>query len=298
MKPLIGISACLLGERVRYDGNHKLDYYLKYTVSMYIKWLPVCPEVEAGLPVPREPMTLADRTGLLRLITINTGIDQTERLNKWIKKKLKTLNKLKLSGFIFKSRSPSCGLSIKISESGQRTSGLFSHAFKKAFPEIPVIEDETLYEPEERMNFFERVLIFNSFKDLKTERGLMKFHKDHKLLFLSRGVEACKCLDELINSSIKNKKKPYLKAMMNILSLKVKREEEERIFRFIIKDLKTHTPSNIEKNLLKMVEDYKKGRCSRIYITSVLKHYAELYRIEELKKNHFFSIPSPISLYL
>ncbi len=282
MKPLIGISACLLGEKVRYDGEHRLDHYLKYTVGRYVKWLPVCPEVEAGLPIPREPMALDGKGGLVRLITVNTGIDHTERLNKWIKKKLKELHKLNLSGFIFKSRSPSCGLSVKIAETNQKTSGLFAHAFKRAFPEIPVTENETLYDPEERRNFFERVLVYNAFKEVKTESQLKDFHKDQSLLFLARGIEAYKCLDELINSSIKDKRTLYLKAMNKILTLKARPEDEEKVFRMIIKGLEPRIDSKTKKHLLKILKDFKKGKLSRTYIISVLRHYAELYKIEKL----------------
>mgnify|MGYP001032608609 CR=1 FL=1 len=282
MKSIIGISACLLGEKVRYNGEDRLDHYLKYTVSRYVKWLPVCPEVEAGLPVPREPMVLFGKGGLVRLITVNTGIDLTEKLNKWIKKKLKELHKLNLSGFVFKSRSPSCGLSVKIVETNQKTSGLFAHAFKKSFPEIPVTENETLYDPEERRNFFERVLMYNAFKKVKTENQLKDFHLNYRLLFLTRGIEACKCLDGIINSSIKDKRALYLKAMNNILSLKAKPENEERVFRLLINELKSHIDSKTEKALLKMVKDFKREKLSRTYILYVLRHYAELYGIKKL----------------
>ncbi len=282
MKPIIGISACLLGKKVRYDGEHRLDHYLKYTAGRYVKWLPLCPEVEAGLPIPREPMVLDGKGGLVRLITVNTGIDHTERLNKWIKKKLKELYKLNLSGFVFKSRSPSCGLSVRIAKTSQKTSGLFAHAFKKAFPEIPVTENETLYDPEERRNFFERVHMYNTFKTVKTENQLKDFHTHHRLLFLSRSVETCKCLDELVNSSIKDKKILYLKAMNRILTLKPRPEDEEKVFRMIIKELKPHIDSKTEKHLLKILNDFKKGKLSRIFIISVLRHYAELYGIEKL----------------
>jgi len=287
MKPIIGISACLLGEKVRYDGEHRLDHYLRYTAGRYVKWLPVCPEVEAGMPVPREPMVLDGKGGLVRLITVNTGIDHTERLNKWIKKKLKELHKLNLSGFVFKSRSPSCGLSVRIAKTGQKTSGLFAQAFKKAFPEIPVIENETLYDPEERRNFFERVLLFNEFKAIKTEKELKDFHSDHRLVFLSRGKEAYKCLNQVISSSVKDKKTLYLEAMNRILTLKARPEDEERAFRMSIKELKPHIDSKTEKYLLKTLKDFRKGRLSRAYIISVLRHYSELYGIEDLISEPF-----------
>lgn len=142
----IGISACLLGNKVRYDGRHKLNRALKrWASSKGIKFIPVCPEVECGLPVPREPMILTGNPETPRIVTINTRINYTCKLKKWIRKKLKALKAENISGFIFKSRSPSCGLrSVKIKGYRKKINGLFSASIIKAFPEMPVVEDEEL----------------------------------------------------------------------------------------------------------------------------------------------------------
>ena len=106
----IGISSCLLGEKVRYDGGHKLDLYLKDTLGQFVTWVPVCPEVECGLTVPREAMRLVGRPESPRLITIRTGVDYTDQMLTWTENKLKKLEASSLCGFIFKSRSPSSGM--------------------------------------------------------------------------------------------------------------------------------------------------------------------------------------------
>ncbi len=152
----IGISACLTGKRVRYDGSHRLDRSIKKWAGRSVKFIPVCPEVECGLPVPREPMILKGDPHKPRLITINTGIDHTERLRRWLKIKLKELKALGISGFIFKSRSPSCGLkSVKLEGSRKKINGLFADAIVRTFPEMPVIED--LHDPETRRKFKQKI---------------------------------------------------------------------------------------------------------------------------------------------
>ena len=129
----LGISTCLLGENVRYDGGHKLDHFLKDTLGSHVEWVPVCPEVECGLPVPREAMHLVGDPKAPRLVTVRSGKDHTERMFKWAKQKLAELEKLDLAGFVFKSRSPSSGISgVKVyTRSGmpyQKGIGIFPKA--------------------------------------------------------------------------------------------------------------------------------------------------------------------------
>ncbi len=137
-KVKIGISSCLLGKRVRYDGGHELDRYITETLGQYFEWVPVCPEVEYGLPVPREAMRLEGAPDSPLLVTIHTGIDHTEGILKWAKKRIKDLEQEKLCGFIFKSGSPSSGIGgVKIyTASGipsRRGVGIFGGAFISTF---------------------------------------------------------------------------------------------------------------------------------------------------------------------
>ncbi|MCX7793316.1 MAG: DUF523 domain-containing protein [Thermodesulfovibrionales bacterium] len=155
----IGISACLIGKKVRYNGSHKLNRNIKrWASSKGIELIPVCPEVECGLPVPREPMILIGNPEAPRLLTIETGIDYTDKLKRWSKEKLKALKKEKLSGFIFKSRSPSCGLrSVKIKGHRKKINGLFTSSIIDSFPEMPVTEDDRLKTPASRERFFKKI---------------------------------------------------------------------------------------------------------------------------------------------
>ena len=168
--PRIGISQCLLGDNVRYDGGHKLDSVLIETLGRYVEWVPVCPEVEIGLGTPREPMRLVGDLDAPRLVTINTGVDHTEAMNRFARKRVRELEALNLSGFVFKSASPSCGISgvSLLNAQGVETHdgvGLFARAFMTHFPLIPVEEEGQLHDPQVLKNFLERVLAYRRSKN-------------------------------------------------------------------------------------------------------------------------------------
>ncbi len=158
----IGISSCLLGRNVRYDGGHRHDLFIAGMLGRYFEWVPVCPEVECGLGIPREAMRLVDGPASLRLVTIRTGIDHTEVMQKWTAEKLKELQRENLCGFICKSRSPSSAIGdVEIySPSGmlaRKGAGIFGGAFMKHFPHVPVIDDSQLHDPVQRKIFLQKV---------------------------------------------------------------------------------------------------------------------------------------------
>ena len=161
----IGISQCLLGEHVRYDGGHKRDGFLLEALGGYVEWVPVCPEVEVGLGTPREPMHLVGDPLAPRLITSNTGVDHTEAMNRFAQQRVRELEALNLSGFVFKSASPSCGTTQVplFNTQGVETHdgvGLFARAFMAHFPEMPVEEESRLHDPQVLKDFLERVFAY------------------------------------------------------------------------------------------------------------------------------------------
>ena len=163
--PCVGISQCLLGDNVRYDGGHKLDSVLIETLGRHVEWVPVCPEVEVGLGTPREPMRLVGDPQAPRLVTINTGVDHTEAMQRFAQQRIRELEALNLSGFVFKSASPSCGIMGVALFNAQGTEthdgvGLFARAFMAHFPLIPVEEEGQLHDPQALKNFLDRVLAY------------------------------------------------------------------------------------------------------------------------------------------
>ena len=167
--PRIGISACLLGERVRYDGNHKRNNWLVDELGPRVTWIPVCPEVELGLGVPRETIDLIQiHPGDIRLVASQTGKDLTEAMTRYAADRVTALLAEDLAGYVLKTKSPSCGLTqvVLYDRSGgpdasaqpSRTGrGLFAQALLGRFPELPMVEEHQLATPEGRSDFIERI---------------------------------------------------------------------------------------------------------------------------------------------
>ncbi len=160
----LGVSACLLGQAVRYDGGHKRDSFLTETLGPFVEWVPVCPEVEIGLPIPRTPIRLVGAARAPRLVVETTGDDLTERMRRYASAKARELEALGLCGYVLKSGSPSCGLlGVPVyREDGERSSGdgrgLFAAALAERLPALPIEEEGRLADPVVQRNFIERVL--------------------------------------------------------------------------------------------------------------------------------------------
>jgi uncharacterized protein YbbK (DUF523 family) len=161
----IGISSCLLGEKVRYDGGHKLDLFLKDTMGKFFEYVPVCPEVECAFGIPRKAMHLEGNIDSPLLVITDTRRDVTRRMVIWAQKRLIYLEKENLRGFIFKSASPSCGINnVKIfneeSMPVKTGVGIFAGILIKYFPSLPVDDEVCLNDPGLCENFMERVFAF------------------------------------------------------------------------------------------------------------------------------------------
>jgi uncharacterized protein YbbK (DUF523 family) len=160
----LGISACLLGEKVRYDGGHKLDRFLTDTLGKYVEYVPVCPEVECGLGIPRKSMRLEGNPFSPLLIVTETGQDITELMVTWAEKRVIQLEEENLRGFILKSNSPSCGISkVKIynekSLSVETSAGIFAGILIKYFPFLPVQDELCFHDPGLRESFMETIIV-------------------------------------------------------------------------------------------------------------------------------------------
>jgi len=158
----IGISQCLLGDHVRYDGGHKRDTLLADTLSRQVEWVPVCPEVEAGLGVPREPMRLKGSPHSPHLVAITSGVDHTVVMHQFSARRLRELERLDLSGYVFKARSPSCGIRRVplMNAQGVETPegvGLFARALMAHFQTMPVEDEDRLHDPQILKDFLKRV---------------------------------------------------------------------------------------------------------------------------------------------
>jgi len=159
----LGVSSCLLGTEVRYDGGHRHDRYLTDVVGMWFEWVPVCPEVELGLGVPRPPIRLVHGGDNPRLVEVESGEDLTERMESFAREKVDRLQQAGLDGFILKASSPSCGVEgVKVFENSgtpvRNGVGIFARVLLQGWPDLPVAEEEWLEDPDRRRDFFENVL--------------------------------------------------------------------------------------------------------------------------------------------
>jgi uncharacterized protein YbbK (DUF523 family) len=166
----LGISACLLGQEVRYDGGHKRDPFLTDELGRYVEWVPVCPEVEVGMGTPREPVQLVRVGETTRMMTTTTAVDYTDRMNEWARARVDVLAHEDLDGYVLKSKSPSCGVwNVRVApEDGPPAAdgrGLFASILLERFPLLPVEEEGRLVDPGVRENFIERVFAYRRLKD-------------------------------------------------------------------------------------------------------------------------------------
>lgn len=170
----IGVSSCLLGESVRYDGGHKRNHYITDTLARLLRLVPVCPEVGCGMPTPREAMSLEGDPANPRLMTNHTRLDKTEQVRAYCRSRVNGFDDEDICGFIFKKDSPSCGLfRVNIYNNGvpiDSARGLFAAAVVERFPLLPVEEEESLNDPLIRESFMERVAEYRLRKDQAAAR--------------------------------------------------------------------------------------------------------------------------------
>ena len=165
VKPRVGISLCLLGDKVRHDGGHKLDQFVTEVLAEYFEWVPVCPEVELGMGVPREPIRLVSAAGGDRLVGVDSGTDWTDRMSAYAEDRVTELVAAPLHGFILKKGSPSCGLErvARHDAAGLATNdgvGAFARVLLRRLPALPVEEEGHLSDDRRREDFISRVYTY------------------------------------------------------------------------------------------------------------------------------------------
>jgi len=306
----VGISACLLGEKVRYDGGHKLDHYLKDTLGRFVEWMPVCPEVESGLPVPREAMHLTGMAGSPRLVTRKTGTDYTGLMQQWAGGRLEELEKEGLCGFVFKSRSPSSGMrGVKVyNPSGIAVNsgvGIFARAFMDMFPLIPVEDDGRLNDPDLRENFVERLFIFKRWKAMNAAGGtigdLVSFHSDHKLLILAHSPRHYTMLGRLVAGARKKDRQriltEYESMLMEGLKFIATKKKNTNVLQHAAGYFKKQLTAEEKKELLELIETYHRGLVPLIAPIVLINHYVSKFDEPYLKRQYYLN-PHPAELML
>jgi len=306
----MGISRCLLGENVRYDGGHQHDRYLTDTLGNYFVYIPVCPEVEYGLPIPREALRLVGKPEDARLMTIKTGIDHTDGMLEWAYGKLKELEKEDLCGFVFKGKSPSSGMqAVKVyGPSGMpvhKGVGVFAGAFMKRFPILPVEEDGRLHDPVLRENFIERIFVYKRWQNLlkkgKTIKNLIDFHTDHKLLVMSHSPKHYSTLGKLVANAKSFKEedlyREYIKSLMEGIRFIATVKKQTNVLHHIMGYFKKQLSADEKKELLEIIDNYHRQLVPLIVPITLLTHYVRKYGDTYLERQHYLH-PHPMELML
>ena len=306
----LGISRCLLGDEVRFDGGHKRDLFLTGVLGRYVEWVPVCPEVEAGLGTPREAMRLVGNPNRPRLMTITSKHDHTQAMEALIDPRLDSLRTLDLSGFVFKRGSPSCGVErVRVytaqgmpSHSGV---GIFAKAFIEQFPLIPVEEEGRLCDPSLRENFIERVFCYRRFQDLVqngiTRQALIRFHTIHKYLLLAHSQQYYDELGRLVGQAeryrLKDLTLKYGEHFMRALTMKATARKHVNVLQHIMGYFKSRLTTHEKAELLGVIADYHRGLTPLIVPLTLIKHHVRKFDVDYVRDQVYLN-PHPKELML
>lgn len=313
-KPIrIGISSCLLGEQVRFDGNHKQDHYITGTLGEVFEFVPVCPEVGIGMGVPRPTIRLVGTAEAPRAIGVKVeGLDVTDKLIQYGKR---TAGKLSdLSGYIFKSKSPSCGMErvrlydppgAKGGGGGKQGIGLYAREIMRAYPHLPVEEEGRLGDPILRDNFLECVFIYDHWQQLNQQRltpkALVEFHTRHKLAVMAHGAEYYRKLGRLVAAAgarpIRELAEEYIAGLMDALRHRATARRHTNVLMHIMGYLKTQLSRDDKQELLELIEEYRLGRLPRIVPITLLKHHFRNFPNDYLAGQSYLN-PDPHELKL
>jgi uncharacterized protein YbgA (DUF1722 family)/uncharacterized protein YbbK (DUF523 family) len=306
----VGISTCLLGEPVRWNGGHKRDPFLVNTLGDYVEYVPVCPETECGLGIPRETMHLEGNIERPRLVTHKTKIDHTERMEKWAYQRVKDLEKEDLCGFIFKKDSPSSGLMrVKVrNEKGmpmRKGVGIFARIFTEHFPLIPVEEEGRLHDPVLRENFITRIFTMQRWRETlnqhKNMGGLVAFHTIHKLLILSHSQAHYREMGKLVAAGkqypLEALFEEYEALLMKALALKTTLKKNLNVLQHLLGYFKKNLSADEKQELLTIFDHYRKGIVPLIVPITLINHYVRKYQQPYLKEQIYLN-PHPLELKL
>lgn len=306
----LGISACLLGENVRYDGGHKLDRFLTDTLGQYVEYVPVCPEVECGLPIPRESMHLEGDPESPSLVTSRTKQDMTDRMVRWAEKRVVEIEEEDLCGFIFKSDSPSSGMErVRVyNEKGmpvKKGIGMFAKIFMEHFPLLPVEDEGRLHDPELRENFIERIFILKRWREALTKkesRGIVvNFHTQHKLLILSHSPKHYQTMGKLVAKGkelpIKELYQRYQTILMEALQLKTTPKKNANVLQHMMGYFKEQLSADEKRELLEVIDHYRQEYIPFIVPITLIQHYVRKYDQPYLKEQVYLN-PHPLELQL
>ena len=307
----IGVSSCLLGKEVRYNGGHSHDRYITGTLGRYFTFVDVCPEVEAGFGIPRETLRLVGNPESPRLLTSRSGRDYTDVMLNWADRRVQELEKEDLCGFIFKSKSPSSGMDrVKVytangHPSSNKGVGLFARAFMEHFPLVPAEDEGRLHDDSLRENFIERIFALKRWRRItarKKERGaIVAFHTAHKLQVMSHSPQLYRDMGRLVARA---KEIPlellyaqYEELFMRALSLKATVKKNVNVLQHMAGYFRKLLSRDEKLELHEVIEQYHRSITPLIVPITLINHYVRKFNQEYLKKQYYLN-PHPMELKL
>ena len=307
----IGISACLLGQEVRFDGGHKRDQFLTEILGPHVEWVPVCPEVEMGLGTPRETLRLVRIGGLTRMVTTRTAVDHTDGMKAWARGRLDALVKEDLSGYVLKKDSPSCGMErVKLYDEGQgapaRTGrGIYAEALLARMPLLPVEEEGRLSDARLRENFIERVFAYRRLKALFAQRrsvgAVVAFHTAHKMSLLAHSTTAYQEIGRLVARAGTMPRQElralYETQFMRTLAIPATTRRHTNVLTHMAGHLKTLVDSASRQELASCIDEYRRGLVPLVVPLTLIRHHVRVHEVAYLQGQTYLE-PHPRELML
>jgi uncharacterized protein YbgA (DUF1722 family)/uncharacterized protein YbbK (DUF523 family) len=306
----VGISTCLLGQQVRFDGGHKLDQYAAGTLGQYVEWVPVCPELEMGLGVPREALRLVGNPESPRLMTVKTHVDHTDGMLAWGHERVHELRKLDLDGYLLKSKSPSCGMErVRVyTEAGMPSrsgSGLFARMLMDAFPLLPVEEEGRLNDPRLRESFVVCLFTHHRWRQLTRRRvrpaELVAFHARHKLLLMAHSEPHLRALGKLVaragTAEPGGLAREYAQGLFAGLRVRATTRKHTNVLQHVAGYLREGLDRGDRDEVHEAVADYHRGLVPLIVPLTLLRHHVRKLRLNYLQDQVYLD-PHPKELML
>jgi len=306
----VGISSCLLGEMVRFNGGHAHDSFLTTALGQYFRWIPVCPEVEVGMGTPRENVRLVDGENSPRMIAPKSGTDWTDRMRSYANNRVSELESENLHGFILKKDSPSCGME-RVRVYGKNDiphkdgTGLFAAELMRHFPLLPVEEEGRLRDSHLRENFVERVFAYYRLQrflaDTPAPSDLVEFHTRHKLTLMSHHQEKYRDLGRLVaqagEADFEKLLVDYGQQFMEALKVKATPKNHTNVLHHTMGYFKKELDASDKQELVDVIEDYRTGLVPLIVPITLIKHHLRRIPVEWLDKQVYLN-PYPYELKL
>ena len=303
----IGVSSCLLGNPVRYDGGHQHDPFISQTLGRFFEFVVVCPEAECGLGVPRETMRLVGDPQKPRLVTTKTCQDHTERMSAWAQQRVTELKGEELCGFIFKSKSPSSGMQrVKVyplaSGAPKRVGvGLFARVFMEHFSLLPVEDEDRLHDVGLRENFIERIFACQRWRSIKndtpTANALISFHARHKLQIMAHSIRHYQIMGRLVaqakEKSLASFFDEYEGLLMEALRLLPTVKKQANVLFHVLGYFKKQLSAAEKQELLEIIDQYRDGSMPLSVPITLLNHYVRKYQQEYLAGQYYLH-PHPL----